>query len=114
MSRRGNCWDGAVVESFFNLPNRERIRRRKHKAREKGRQGVFDYIEFFYNPKRKHVWNGTLPPIAFEQQQKPNHHQFKLLASTGTIETVLYSNERLRRTFDFFCPSGRRRVQTTW
>lgn len=70
MSRRANCWDNAVVESFFNLLKRERIRRRKYKTREEARQDVFDYIEFFYNPQRKHVRNGMLSPIAFEQQQK--------------------------------------------
>ena len=70
MSRRGNCWDNAVVESFFNLLKRERIRRKKYKTREEARQDVFDYIEFFYNPQRKHVRNGMLSPIAFEQQQK--------------------------------------------
>ena len=50
----------AVVESFFNLLKRERIRRRKYKTREEARQDVFDYIEFFYNPQRKHVRNGML------------------------------------------------------
>lgn len=68
--RRGNCWDNAVAESFFNLLKRERIRRRKYKTREEARQDVFDYIEFFYNPQRKHVRNGMLSPIDFEQQQK--------------------------------------------
>ena len=70
MSRRGNCWDNAVVESFFNLLKRERIRRKKYKTRADARQDVFDYIEFFYNPQRKHVRNGMLSPINFEQQQK--------------------------------------------
>ena len=69
-SRRGNCRDNAVVESFFNLLKRERIRRKKYKTREEARQDVFDYIEFFYNPQRKHVRNGMLSPIDFEQQQK--------------------------------------------
>lgn len=70
MSRRGNCWDNAVAESFFNLLKRERIRRRKYKTREEARRDVFDYIEFFYNPQRKHVRNGMLSPIDFEQRQK--------------------------------------------
>ena len=60
----------AVVESFFNLLKRERIRRKKYKTREEARRDVFDYIEFFYNPQRKHVRNGMLSPINFEQQQK--------------------------------------------
>ena len=69
MSRRGNCHDNAVVESFFNLLKRERIRRRTYKTREEARQDVFDYIEMFYNPKRKHVRNGMLSPVEFERQQ---------------------------------------------
>jgi len=70
MSRRGNCHDNAVAESFFNLLNRERIRRRTYKTRVEARQDVFDYIEMFYNPKRKHVRNGMLSPVEFERQEK--------------------------------------------
>ena len=72
MSRRGNCHDNAVAESFFNLLKRERIRRRLYENRDEARQDVFDYIEMFYNPKRKHVRNGMLSPIEFEKQQKLN------------------------------------------
>lgn len=70
MSRRGNCHDNAVAESFFNLLKRERIRRRTYRTREEARRDVFDYIEMFYNPKRKHVRNGMLSPADFERQQK--------------------------------------------
>ena len=70
MSRRGNCHDNAVAESFFNLLKRERIRRQTYKTRVEARQDVFDYIEMFYNPKRKHVRNGMLSPVNFERQQK--------------------------------------------
>lgn len=70
MSRRGNCHDNAVAESFFNLLKRERIRRRTYKTREEARRDVFDYIEMFYNPKRKHARNGMLSPVEFERQQK--------------------------------------------
>lgn len=66
MSRRGNCYDNAVAESFFNLLKRDRIRRRAEDAR----SDVFDYIEMFYNPKRKHVRNGMLSPADFERQQQ--------------------------------------------
>jgi len=72
MSRRGNCHDNAVAESFFNLLKRERIRRRTYKTREDARRDVFDYIEMFYNPKRKHARNGMLSPVEFEKQQKVN------------------------------------------
>lgn len=57
MSRRGNCRDNAVAESFFQLLKRERIRRRTYATREQARQDVFDYIEMFYNPKRRHGSN---------------------------------------------------------
>lgn len=68
MSRRGNCHDNAVAESFFNLLKRERVRRKIYKTREEARQDVFDYIEMFYNPKRKHANNGMLSPIDYERQ----------------------------------------------
>jgi putative transposase len=70
MSRRGNCHDNAVAESFFNLLKRERIRRTTYTTRDEARQDVFDYIEMFYNPKRKHVRNGMLSPVDFERQRK--------------------------------------------
>jgi putative transposase len=70
MSRRGNCHDDAVAESFFNLLKRERIRRRVYRSCDEARQDVFDYIEMFYNPKRKHGRNGMLSPVEFEKQQK--------------------------------------------
>jgi putative transposase len=73
MSRRGNCHDNAVAESFFQLLKRERIRRRTYLTRDAARQDVFEYIEMFYNPKRKHTNNGMLSPVDFEtQQQKLN------------------------------------------
>ena len=70
MSRRGNCHDNAVAESFFQLLKRERIRRRTYATREAARQDVFEYIEMFYNPKRKHTNNGMLSPIEFETRQR--------------------------------------------
>jgi putative transposase len=70
MSRRGNCHDNAVAESFFNLLKRERIRRKTYTTRDEARQEVFDYIEMFYNPTRKHVRNGMLSPVEFERRQK--------------------------------------------
>lgn len=69
MSRRGNCHDNAVAESFFSSLKRERIRRRTYKTRQEAREDVFDYIEMFYNPVRKHVRNGMLSPVEFERQQ---------------------------------------------
>jgi putative transposase len=69
MSRRGNCYDNAVAESFFQLLKRERVRRKVYATRKDARDDVFDYIELFYNPKRKHGNNGMLSPVDFERQQ---------------------------------------------
>ncbi len=70
MSRRGNCHDNAVAESFFQLLKRERIRRRTYPTREAARKDVSHYIEMFYNPKRKHTNNGLLSPVDFETRQQ--------------------------------------------
>jgi putative transposase len=68
MSRRGNCHDNAVAESFFQLLKRERIRRKTYGTREQERQDVFDYIEMFYNPKRRHSFSNDLSPVEYEKQ----------------------------------------------
>jgi len=72
MSRRGNCHDNAVAENFFSLLKPERVRRKTYLTRDDARSDVFDYIEMFYNPKRKHANNGMLSPADFEKQQKLN------------------------------------------
>ena len=66
MSRRGNCWDNAVAESFFSSLKKERIRKRIYKTREMARADIFDYIEVFYNRTRRHSHLGGVSPEAFE------------------------------------------------
>lgn len=68
MSRRGNCFDNAVAESFFQLLKRERIKRKIYKNREEARQDIFNYIEMFYNPVRRHGNNSDLSPVEFEKK----------------------------------------------
>ena len=76
MSRRKNCYDNAVDESFFQLLKRERIRRRTYLTRDAARQDVFDYIEMFYNPTRKHTNNSMLSPVDYEiKQQRMNNRK---------------------------------------
>jgi putative transposase len=67
MSRRGNCWDNAVAESFFSSLKKERIRKRIYKTRELCRADIFDYIEVFYNRTRRHTPLGGISPDAFER-----------------------------------------------
>jgi putative transposase len=67
MSRRGNCFDNAVAESFFSSLKKERIRRRIYQSREDARADVFDYIEVFYNRTRRHSHIGQVSPNDFER-----------------------------------------------
>jgi putative transposase len=67
MSRRGNCWDNAVAESFFSSLKKERVRRKIYPTREEAKADLFDYIEMFYNPRRRHSHIGGVSPEAFEQ-----------------------------------------------
>ena len=68
MSGRGNCYDNAVVESFFGLLKRERVNRRRYRTRDEARADIFDYIECFYNRKRRHGYVGNISPVDFERQ----------------------------------------------
>ena len=68
MSRRGNCHDNAVAESFFQLLKRERVRRKIYLTRNLAKQDVFDYIEMFYNPKRRHIVSAGMSPVEYEKQ----------------------------------------------
>jgi transposase InsO family protein len=67
LSRKGNCWDNAVVESFFATLKRE-LDQEVYRTRDEARLAVFEYIEGWYNPTRLHSTLGYKSPIAFEQQ----------------------------------------------
>ena len=62
MSDVGSCYDNAVAESFFGLLKRERVNRRRYRTRADARSDVFDYIERFYNRRRRHSHTNGLPP----------------------------------------------------
>ena len=66
MSRSGNCWDNAAMESFFSSLKTERTARKTYRTRDEARADVFDYIECFYNPKRRHSTIGYMSPMDFE------------------------------------------------
>ena len=70
MSARGNCYDNAVVESFFGSLKRERICRYKYRTRQEAQLDIFDYIECFYNKKRLHSYLNFKSPIDFEKKTK--------------------------------------------
>jgi transposase InsO family protein len=68
MSRSGNVWDNAAMESFFSSLKTERTARKMYRTRDQAKADVFDYIECFYNPKRRHSTIGYLSPVEFEMQ----------------------------------------------
>jgi putative transposase len=72
MSRKGNCWDNAVAESFFHTLKTELIYLEDFDTREHAETAVFEYIEVFYNRQRCHSANGYLAPLAYEQVLQTN------------------------------------------
>ena len=70
MSRRGNCWDNAVAESFFATLKVELVHNAAWATRTAARTELFEYLELFYNGRRRHSALGYLSPRAFEQQRE--------------------------------------------
>ena len=68
MSRSGNVWDNAAMESFFSSLKTERTARKVYRTRDDARADVFDYIERFYNPRRRHSTLGYMSPVEFEEK----------------------------------------------
>ncbi len=69
MSRKGNCWDNAVAESFFHTMKTECTHHQKFKTREEAKYAIFEYIEVFYNRIRTHSANDYLSPVEYETMQ---------------------------------------------
>ena len=67
MSRKGNCWDNAMMESFFASLKKERCHQERYRTRAEARASVFDYIERFYNRQRRHSALGGMSPEQYEQ-----------------------------------------------
>lgn len=70
MSRKGNCYDNACIESFHGILKRELVYQTKYKTREEARKSLFEYIEFFYNSKRIHSTLNYHTPNEFEKMYK--------------------------------------------
>lgn len=66
MSRKGNCWDNAVAESFFHTLKTELVHQRRYQSRSEAKQELFEYIEVFYNRERLHSTNNYLSPVDYE------------------------------------------------
>jgi putative transposase len=70
MSRRGNCWDNAVAESFCSSLKKERVKRRVYKTRDLAKVDIFDHIEAFYNRVRRHTHLGEVSQENFDIASK--------------------------------------------
>jgi putative transposase len=70
MSRKGDCWDNAVAESFFHTLKTELVFHERYKTREQAKASIFEYIEVFYNRKRRHSANNLMSPANFENFRK--------------------------------------------
>ena len=66
MSAKGNCYDNAVMESFFHTLKTEVVYFERYRTRAQARQSIFEYIEVFYNRNRRHSSLGYLSPLEFE------------------------------------------------
>jgi putative transposase len=66
MSRSGDVWDNSAMESFFSSLKIERVNRRVYATRDEAKADVFDYVERFYNPRRRHSTLGYLSPVEYE------------------------------------------------
>jgi len=70
MSRKGDCWDNAVAESFFGRLKNELVHHENYKTSEQARLSIFDYIESFYNRKRSHSYLNYVSPDEFEKSME--------------------------------------------
>jgi putative transposase len=80
MSRKGNCWDNAPTESFFNSLKNERVHGTRYLTRDAAIADLFDYIEVFYNRRRRHSTLGSKSPIQFLQHWIRTQHEQNLAA----------------------------------
>jgi len=72
MSRKGECLDNAVAESFFGSLKNEHVYFEDYKTREQAKQSIFEYIEIFYNRKRRHAFLNYMTPVEFEEKYAYN------------------------------------------
>lgn len=111
MCRSGNCWDNSAMESFFSSLKTERVGRKVYRSRNEARADVFDYVERFYNPTRRHSTIGYKSLIDFERDAgvtctslsscPPNQQQ----ASLQHNEQALSSNTK-ERVYEKACRIG--------
>ena len=94
MSRSGKVWDNAAMESFFSSLKTERTARKMYRTRDDAKADVFDYIERFYNPKRRHSTIGYLSPMEFERQAGLHEHPVVLPHVSHFMQVPFRTSEK--------------------
>ena len=113
MSRKANCWDNAVAESFFSSLKKERIKKQIYKNRGLATTAVADYIDTFYNRTRRHSHLGGLSPEQFEAAHKPRRQGLhQILGTSGTCVRMsrmkAISREGIAKAFQSWFLTGLR------
>ena len=99
MSRRGNCWDNAVAESFFGTLKKELIQGERYRTRQQAVSAIFEYIEVFYNRQRKHSKLGYQSPSEFEDKnQKPSLFNSPLNGGNSSVSLPVHFGEPAVKT----------------
>ncbi|MCH9021381.1 MAG: IS3 family transposase, partial [Planctomycetes bacterium] len=75
MSRKGNCWDNACVESFFGSLKNEWVKGEIYKTFDDAKKDIFNYMEMFYNRKRRHASLGYVSPVVYEKMHEMNQNR---------------------------------------
>ncbi len=110
MSRKGNCWDNAVAESFFHTLKTACVYLETFETRDQAQDAIFDYIEVFYNRQRRHSANGNLAPMVYEQAQKSASF-FVRKSVDRSSSRITISSSRQARSLPARLPTRRASVE---
>ncbi|MBL7215510.1 MAG: IS3 family transposase [Phycisphaerae bacterium] len=75
MRRKGNCWDNACAESFFGSMKSEWVKHKIYETHDNAKKDIFNYIEVFYNRKRRHESPGNVSPVVYEEMYEMNQER---------------------------------------
>lgn len=88
MSRKGNCYDNAMIESFFGTVKQECVERERYQTRQEARQAIFFYMETFDTRKRRHSALGYVSPVVYEEQKmwEKEENTFQVTSSSLNVQ----------------------------
>ena len=111
MGSVGDAYDNAMAESFFATLECELLARNRFKTQAEARNAVFEFIEGFYNPRRRHSSLEYLSPVEFERRHREGAASPGALDPAAVLGAVKVKPSRARKVRDLDCPGARRRVE---